>query len=186
MLSPHPVRGSPPPASGKTAVQARPIPHTLRLTYGSLCWEGEGQTSPSGMLLARPHDCLSLTNYLQSKGQAPWQPLVIFSSTDRQYVLNPHRFHWSWQHWQLYLSVIKVEMAGRLEFLYLKKKLLFIYVHIGAQKGQKVVSGSLQLELEAVVSCLTWLLGTKLSFSGRAASTRPQSHFSRFWICLHS
>lgn len=34
-----------------------------------------------------------------------------------------------------------------------------------------VMSGFLQLELEAVVRCLTWLLGTKFSVSGRAAST---------------
>lgn len=57
------------------------------------------------------------------------------SSIDRQYVLNPHHFHPSWQHWQLYLSVIKVEMAGRLEFLYLKEKITF---YLCAQRGQKV------------------------------------------------
>lgn len=121
MLSPHPVCGSPPPASGKTAVQARPIPHTLRLTCGSLCWEGEGQTSPSGMLLAWPHDCLSLTNYLQSKG--PWQPLVIFHlSIDIMCLI----LIISIQAGNIgNLSVIKGVMAGRLDFLYLKEKITF-------------------------------------------------------------
>lgn len=90
------------------------------------------------------------------------------SSIDRQYVLNPHHFHPSWQHWQLYLSAIKAEMAGRLEFLYLKEKITF---YLCTHRCPERPEGSLQLELEAVVSCLTWLLGTKLSFSGRVTST---------------
>lgn len=90
------------------------------------------------------------------------------SSIDRQYVLNPHHFHPSWQHWQLYLSVIKVEMAERLEFLYLKEKTTF---YLCAHRCPERPEGSLQLELEAVVSCLTCLLGIKFRVSGRAAST---------------
>lgn len=51
------------------------------------------------------------------------------SSINRQYVLNPHYFHPSWQHWQFDLSVIKVEMARRLEFLYLKEKNDFLFMY---------------------------------------------------------
>lgn len=47
-----------------------------------------------------------------------------------------------------------------------------VYVHIYmcavARVGQKRVSGPLQLESQEVVSCLMYILGTKLSSSARS------------------
>lgn len=36
--------------------------------------------------------------------------------------------------------------------------------------SQKSVLGVQELELQGIVSCLVWVLGTKLGFSGRAVS----------------
>lgn len=37
----------------------------------------------------------------------------------------------------------------------------------------------LQLELQAVVSCLIWVLRTELRSSGRSRRSKPKSHVSR-------
>lgn len=47
---------------------------------------------------------------------------------------------------------------------------LFIYVSSGGLRGQKRVLDPLEPELQAVVSHLTSLLGTKVSSSARAVS----------------
>jgi len=61
-----------------------------------------------------------------------------------------------------------------------KKRFLFIHVHAfgsillclcGAHKGQKRASDLLELELQVVVGCLMWVLGTELRSFARAANT---------------
>jgi hypothetical protein len=42
---------------------------------------------------------------------------------------------------------------------------------VGTHREKKKVSGPLELDLQAVVSCLVWVLGRKLRSSGRAMST---------------
>lgn len=44
-------------------------------------------------------------------------------------------------------------------------------VGIGAHRGQKMVSDVLELELQIVVSCLDWMLGTELGSSSKAVCT---------------
>lgn len=50
-----------------------------------------------------------------------------------------------------------------------------LYLHVGADAlgGQKRATNPLELELQAVMSCLTWVLGAEPVSSGRA-----QAHFS--------
>lgn len=45
------------------------------------------------------------------------------------------------------------------------------YVHVEAYRGQRRVSDPLELELQVVVSCLRWMLGTEPMCSARAVST---------------
>lgn len=40
-------------------------------------------------------------------------------------------------------------------------------------------SDPLELEFQAVVSLLTWMLGTELGFSGKTVSLKPLSHQPR-------
>lgn len=47
----------------------------------------------------------------------------------------------------------------------------FYCVYLCAQRGQKRVLESLELELQGAVSCLTVTLGTELGSSGRAGHT---------------
>lgn len=42
---------------------------------------------------------------------------------------------------------------------------------VGTRGGQKMILDPLELELKSLVSSLVWVLGTKLQFSGGAAST---------------
>jgi hypothetical protein len=47
--------------------------------------------------------------------------------------------------------------------------LCICHMCVGAQEGQRRAFALLELELQAVVSRETWVLGTKLRVSGRAA-----------------
>lgn len=49
----------------------------------------------------------------------------------------------------------------------------------GTHGSQKMVSDLLELELQTVVSHLTWMLKPELRYSGKAANTlNPQNHLS--------
>lgn len=43
----------------------------------------------------------------------------------------------------------------------------FVYIHAGVPRGQTRAQDPLELESEEAVSCLMWVLGTKLGFSAR-------------------
>lgn len=63
-----------------------------------------------------------------------------------------------------------------------------VYAHIGtsACKGQKRISGHVELELQLVVSLLTWVLSTKLQSPERAASALPYRAISpASLLCLY-
>lgn len=47
----------------------------------------------------------------------------------------------------------------------------FLQVSKGACRGQKKVSDSLELEIDAIVNCLLWALGAKLWSPGRTVCT---------------
>ena len=52
--------------------------------------------------------------------------------------------------------------------------IIYVYmchVHLGACQGQKMELEPWELELQVLVSCLIWVLGTEFSFYGRTAST---------------
>jgi hypothetical protein len=47
---------------------------------------------------------------------------------------------------------------------------MYVHVCVGGRVGQKKVPDPLELELQAVVSCPTWVLETELGSSAREAS----------------
>lgn len=53
---------------------------------------------------------------------------------------------------------------------------------VGAQEGQRRAFVLLELELQAVVSRETWVLGTKLRVSGRAAGALNNQNICPFPI----
>jgi hypothetical protein len=61
-----------------------------------------------------------------------------------------------------------------LNFSLLYFMIIYVYmchVHLGACQGQKMELEPWELELQVLVSCLIWVLGTEFSFYGRTAST---------------
>lgn len=49
---------------------------------------------------------------------------------------------------------------------------MFAHTCVGVSGGRRRASDSLELKVEAVVSCPKWLLGTELQVSERAANAR--------------
>lgn len=57
-----------------------------------------------------------------------------------------------------------------------------MYMSVGAPRDQKKVLDPLELDLQTVLSCLLWMLGTILRSSGRAANS--PAHIRRVYHCF--